>query len=97
MGGLFGKKEKVRCSHILVKEKAEAERLLSEIRGGADFGAKAREHSSCPSGKKGGDLGPFGRGQMVKEFEQAAFSMAPGDISEPVKTKFGYHLIKRTE
>jgi len=87
----------IRASHILVKKYSNAEQLLNELRGGADFKQLAQKHSDCPSGKKGGDLGKFGRGRMVKEFEQAAFSLAKGELSEIVKTQFGYHIIKRTE
>lgn len=87
----------VRASHILVKTREEALNLLSQIQNGADFGGIAQKHSTCPSGKKGGDLGFFGRGRMVKEFEQAAFSMQVGQVSNPVQTQFGYHLIKVTE
>ncbi|MBW2457113.1 MAG: peptidylprolyl isomerase, partial [Deltaproteobacteria bacterium] len=67
-----------------------------EIAGGADFTALAQQHSDCPSGKSGGDLGPFGRGQMVKAFEETTFGMEVGALSDVVETPFGYHLIKRT-
>ena len=70
---------------------------MMQIQNGADFAALAKQHSSCPSGKNGGDLGFFGRGRMVPEFEQAAFGMQVGQVSNPVKTQFGYHLIKVTE
>jgi peptidyl-prolyl cis-trans isomerase C len=86
----------VQCSHILVKDEATANKLLEEIKGGADFGDLAKQHSSCPSKSKGGDLGKFGKGQMVAPFEQAAFALEPGQTSGPVPTQFGVHLIKRT-
>ncbi|HHD16442.1 MAG: peptidylprolyl isomerase [Thermoplasmata archaeon] len=87
----------VRASHILVDSEKDAIRIRNRIRAGARFEDLARKHSRCPSGKKGGDLGYFGRGQMVKPFEDAAFSMKKGDVSEPVKTQFGYHIIKVTD
>ena len=86
----------IRASHILVKKFQQAELILEEVKSGGDFKALAKKHSECPSGKKGGDLGKFGRGQMVKEFEKAAFVLNKGEISGLVKTKFGYHIIKRT-
>jgi len=86
----------VRASHILVKEENVARKLKSEIDAGADFGKVAKKHSQCPSGESGGDLGFFGKGQMVKEFEDAAFSLSVGMVSAPVKTEFGYHLIMVT-
>jgi parvulin-like peptidyl-prolyl isomerase len=86
----------VRASHILVQDETTAKDLKTKIEGGASFEAMAKEHSSCPSSQKGGDLGWFGKGQMVKPFEEAAFTTAEGKISPPVKTQFGYHLIKVT-
>lgn len=87
---------KVRASHILVEKQSQALKVLEELKAGADFRELAKKYSTCPSGKKGGDLGQFGRGQMVREFEQAAFALKSGQVSEPVKTQFGYHIIKRT-
>lgn len=95
MGSLFGG-TKIRCSHILVKEQAAAQKLLEELQGGADFAARARALSECPSKANGGDLGKFGRGSMVAEFDRAAFALDVGQLSGLVKTKFGYHVIKRT-
>ncbi len=85
---------KVNASHILVKTETEAWATLNSIKNGKSFEELAREKSVCPSGKKGGSLGWFGRGQMVKEFENAAFSGKKGQIIGPVKTQFGWHLIK---
>ncbi|MBL4613291.1 MAG: peptidyl-prolyl cis-trans isomerase [Magnetovibrio sp.] len=76
--------------------KEQIEALKTEIDGGADFADLAKEHSDCPSGSDGGSLGTFGKGQMVKEFEESAFSMDVGETSGIVETDFGYHLIKRT-
>lgn len=83
----------VRASHILVKEEKIAKKLKEEIDAGADFAKTAKKHSVCPSGQSGGDLGFFGKGQMVKSFEDAAFSLPVGVVSAPVRTDFGYHLI----
>jgi parvulin-like peptidyl-prolyl isomerase len=83
----------VRASHILVKDEKTAKKLKAEIDKGADFAKVAKKHSKCPSGESGGDLGFFGKGQMVKEFEDAAFSLSVGVVSAPIKTEFGYHLI----
>jgi len=86
---------KIHASHILVKTEDEAKQILLIIsQGNKSFEHVAQERSLCPSGKKGGDLGYFGRGQMVKEFENAAFKLKPGQISQPVKTQFGWHVIK---
>ena len=87
----------VHCAHILVKTETEAKAILERIKKGEKFSSIATEVSLCPSGKKGGDLGKFGRGQMVKEFENSAFALQKGEISAIIKTKFGYHLIKRLE
>ncbi len=88
---------KVTARHILVDKKTLAEEIIEEINGGAKFEKMARKHSTCPSKKKGGNLGEFGRGQMVKEFEKATFALQKNQMTQiPVKTKFGYHIIKRT-
>jgi len=88
--------EQVRARHILVATLAEAMDLHTKIREGADFGTLAQAHSKCPSGRNGGDLGQFGRGMMVKPFEDAAFGLSVGGLSTPVQTQFGYHLVERT-
>ena len=83
------------ASHILVKNNEEARAIIKKINNKAKFSELAKTHSTGPSGKNGGNLGWFGPGQMVKEFEQATFSLEKGEISqEPVKTKFGFHIIK---
>lgn len=87
----------VRASHILVDSEAEAQNLQNQINGGSiSFEQAAAAHSKCPSGQDGGDLGWFGKGMMVKPFEDACFTLKEGDVSNPVKTQFGYHLIKVT-
>ena len=92
-----GKAGKVRASHILVDKHSQAQALISKIAEGGDFKKIALNYSSCPSKKKGGDLGWFTKGQMVPEFEKAAFRLNVGAMTpEPVKTKFGYHIIRRT-
>ena len=83
----------VRASHLLVKTEEEVKKLREEILAGKEFAEVAKEVSMCPSGAKGGDLGYFGRGQMVPEFDKAAFSLPVGEISEPIKTQFGWHLL----
>lgn len=88
---------KLHAFHILVKTEDEAFQVLYDVNHGKEFEAVAKEKSLCPSGKKGGDLGWFGRGQMVKEFEDAAFNLNTGEISKPVKTQFGWHIIKVVE
>ena len=88
---------KVHCAHILVKAEKEANSVLERLKKGEKFSGIAKEVSLCPSKKRGGDLGTFSRGKMVKEFEKAAFALQKGQISPIVKTKFGYHVIKRLE
>jgi len=102
----FKQPEQVRASHILIKvdpqadksQKAEARKKLKKIKlklqKGEDFAALAKEFSQGPSSTKGGDLGSFSRGQMVKPFEEVAFALKPGEVSDIVETRFGYHLIK---
>ncbi len=87
----------VHAAHILVKDEAKAKELLAKINGGESFSDLAKKFSQCPSGRKGGDLGWFGKGQMVKQFEDACFSNRKGAVVGPVKTEFGYHLIKVLE
>ncbi|SCZ81718.1 peptidylprolyl isomerase [Acidaminobacter hydrogenoformans] len=87
----------VRARHILVPALETAEEIAASIKAGQDFGEAAKAHSMCPSKEQGGDLGKFGKGQMVPEFEEAAFSLAIGELSQPVQTQFGYHLIEVTE
>lgn len=89
--------KQVHAAHILVKSEDKAKDLLTKVKAGESFSDLAKKHSDCPSGKKGGDLGWFGRGQMVKEFEDACFSGEKGATVGPVKTQFGYHLIKILE
>jgi peptidyl-prolyl cis-trans isomerase C len=105
----FQRPEQVKASHILFMVEAdagdegkaakrkEAEGVLAQLEGGADFAALAAEHSDCPSSSKGGDLGYFRRGQMVPPFEEAAFALEPGEMSGIVETRFGYHIIKVEE
>ena len=103
--------DKISASHILLmyagstrssasRTKEEAESLIKDLKAqiddGADFAELAGEHSDCPSGSDGGSLGSFGKGQMVKEFQDAAFGLDEGGVSDVVETDFGYHLIMRT-
>ena len=87
---------KIKCSHILVEKQSQAIAILDRIKQGEKFGKLARESSiDSGSAKRDGNLGYFGRGKMVKEFEAVAFKLEVGKISEPVKTQYGYHIIKR--
>ena len=86
----------IQASHILVQTQEQAQTLYSQINEGADFATLAQVNSACPSKAAGGALGQFGRGQMVKPFEDAAFALEVGALSQPVQTQFGWHLIKRT-
>ena len=87
----------VHCAHILVRTEKDAQAVVERLNCGEKFSKVASEVSLCPSRKRGGDLGTFGRGRMVKEFEQAAFSLQKGQVSPIVKTQFGYHVIRRLE
>ena len=82
--------------HILVTTKESCEELKNQIEAGADFATLAKDHSQCPSGKQGGDLGEFGPGEMVREFDEVVFSAEVGTVHGPIKTQFGYHLIEIT-
>lgn len=94
----FEGEEEMKARHILVKDKAEAEAIIKELDGGADFAELAREKSTGPSGPNGGDLGFFTKGQMVKPFEEATAALEPGQYTkEPVQTQFGWHVIKLEE
>jgi peptidyl-prolyl cis-trans isomerase C len=86
--------EKVSAKHILVDDEEKCKEIKEEIDNGLDFSDAAAKYSSCPSSKKGGRLGEFGKGQMVPEFEEVAFNMEEGEISDPVKSQFGYHIIQ---
>ena len=88
--------DKIKCSHILVNKQSEAIEILDKIKNGEKFGKMARQFSTdSGSAKRDGSLGYFGRGKMVKEFENAAFALQAGQISEPIKTQYGYHIVKR--
>lgn len=93
----YNKPESVKASHILVDNEEKAYAILAELEEGLSFEDAAKKYSTCPSKDVGGALGEFTKGQMVREFEDAAFSMEVGTISKPVKTQFGYHIIKLTE
>ncbi|MDX1490896.1 MAG: peptidylprolyl isomerase [Pseudohongiellaceae bacterium] len=82
--------------HILVETEAQCNELKTRIEGGEDFAEIAKQYSSCPSGQQGGELGRFGPGQMVKEFDTVVFSAEPNTVQGPVKTQFGYHLLEVT-
>lgn len=85
---------RVRAAHILVDTKEDADAIKYRIDNGEGFTTMARKYSKCPSGENGGDLGYFERGQMVKEFEDTAFDLPVGKVSNPIHTQFGWHLIK---
>lgn len=86
-----------RARHILVSSSELCEELKVQIEAGSDFTSIAQKHSTCPSGATGGDLGEFGPGQMVPEFDEVVFSAPIGKVQGPVKTQFGYHLLEVTE
>jgi len=82
--------------HILVSTREECENIKKQIEGGTDFAEMAKQHSQCPSGRQGGELGEFTEGQMVKEFDQVVFNDEVGKVHGPVQTQFGFHLIEIT-
>ncbi|MEH6375286.1 peptidylprolyl isomerase [Streptomyces sp. KLMMK] len=87
---------KASARHILVSSEDKANELKAQVEAGADFAELAKAHSTCPSGRQGGDLGSFGPGQMVPEFDTVVFSAPTHVVQGPVKTQFGYHLIEVT-
>ena len=87
---------KATARHILVDTEEQCQTIKTEIEGGGDFAALAEQHSSCPSGKRGGDLGEFSPGMMVPEFDEVVFSADVNTVQGPVKTQFGYHLLEVT-
>ena len=89
--------DKIRCSHILVNKEPLAREIQEKIKKGESFPKLAEQYSLDGSRKRGGDLGYFGRGAMVREFEKAAFSLKKGEVSGIVKTQYGYHIIKRID
>lgn len=86
---------RIKARHILVKEEFEAQDIQKNLSAGKSFEEMAKAYSQCPSSAEGGDLGEFGKGQMVKSFEDAAFALDVGQVSGPVRTQFGIHLIQR--
>jgi parvulin-like peptidyl-prolyl isomerase len=88
---------KIRCAHILVRNELQAKEVLEKLGKGEKFANLAKQYSIDGSAKRGGDLGLFSRGQMVREFESAAFALQKGQVSGIVRTQFGYHVIKRLE
>ncbi len=87
---------KVTARHRLLDTQDKCQALKDEIAGGADFADLAKQHSSCPSGQQGGDLGEFGPGMMVKEFDEVVFTADLNSVEGPVQTQFGYHLLEVT-
>ncbi len=87
---------KATARHLLVSDEQTCLDLKKQIQEGADFGELAKQHSTCPSGQRGGDLGQFSRGDMVPEFDTVVFNEAVGEVHGPVKTQFGYHLLEIT-
>ena len=88
---------RAKARHILVATDAQCAELKAKIEAGEDFAAVAKQHSSCPSARQGGDLGEFGRGEMVPEFDSVVFSGEVNKVHGPVKTQFGYHLLEVTQ
>ncbi len=95
-GGAPIRSGKIKASHILVEKLSKAQEIYEDLQAGEDFQKLAQKYSTCPSKNKGGNLGEFPKGQMVTEFWNACVKLGIGQISQPVKTQFGYHIIKRT-
>lgn len=95
LGSFFIMTKKISAQHILVDHEFEALDILKKLEASEPFEKLANDYSNCPSSQQGGSLGEFSKGMMVREFEQVAFSLKVGEVSAPVKTRFGYHLIKR--
>jgi parvulin-like peptidyl-prolyl isomerase len=89
--------DKIRCAHILVEKESLAKEILEKIKNGESFSKMAEQYSIDGSRRRGGDLGFFGKGMMVADFEKAAFALQKGEVSGVIKTQFGYHIIKRLE
>jgi peptidyl-prolyl cis-trans isomerase C len=85
----------IKARHILVEQEYEAKDLIKKLEEGKSFEELAKSFSKCPSSKRGGDLGEFGKGRMVPSFDEAAFALGVNEVSPPVRTQFGYHLIQR--
>lgn len=90
-------KKLYRARHILVEYKEDALYILRQLKDGVDFAKLAKEYSECSSSEDGGNLGKFSSGMMVAEFERGLYQLKPGEVSEPIRTKFGYHIIERQE
>ena len=95
-GGVPLRGGKIKASHILVAKLSLAQEIYEDLQSGENFQSLAQKYSTCPSKNKGGNLGEFPKGQMVSEFWNACVKLGIGEISQPVKTQFGYHIIKRT-
>jgi len=87
---------KATARHLLVETEEQCNEIKAQIEGGADFADLAKQHSKCPSGQQGGDLGEFGPGMMVPEFDKVVFSAPLNEVQGPVQTQFGYHLLEVT-
>lgn len=97
MGGSPLKKGKMSARHILVDKLSQATEIYDQLQSGGNFESLARKHSTCSSKNKGGNIGSFSKSDVVKEFWDATFALKKGDLSKPIKSKFGYHIIKRLQ
>ena len=96
-GGDLIKKGKIMARHILVDKLSDAQAIHQQLQSGGNFQALARKHSTCTSRNKGGNIGTFSKSEVVKEFWDGAYALKKGEISKPIKSKFGYHIIKRMQ